>query len=151
MPSRATPTGTMPAMPEPPYCRPAVPSPTFAPPPVDGSLSIPQLFDFHATHSPHHPLFAYTPSPSAHSSSSTTDGPNGSEGPEGARVVLSWARVARAVRRHAVQVLCDTGHEHTRPVDPERARTVAILAHAGPSASLRSLFPASLVVTSRLT
>ena len=141
----------MPAMPDPPYRHPAVPSPTFTPPPVDGSLSIPQLFDFHAAHSPHPPLFAYSPSPahspspSSSSSSSSSieaaaDLSDGLDGSKGARVELSWSRVARAVRRHAVQVLRDTGHEHARPVDPERAHTVAILAHAGPSV-LPSVLP----------
>ncbi|KAA1471161.1 acetyl-CoA synthetase-like protein [Dentipellis sp. KUC8613] len=35
-------------------------SATFAYPPLDGSLTIPELYEFHADHSPEHPLFVYT-------------------------------------------------------------------------------------------
>lgn len=34
-------------------------TPTFHPPPLDGSLSIPEIFEFHAEHSPEHPVFIY--------------------------------------------------------------------------------------------
>lgn len=34
-------------------------SPTFSPPPIDGSLCVPEIYKYHATHSPHHPLFIY--------------------------------------------------------------------------------------------
>ncbi|KAI0669500.1 hypothetical protein C8Q78DRAFT_1080217 [Trametes maxima] len=33
--------------------------PTFHPPPFDNNLSIPQLYEYHARHSPAHPVFAY--------------------------------------------------------------------------------------------
>ncbi|KAJ6600965.1 hypothetical protein DFH09DRAFT_969448 [Mycena vulgaris] len=33
--------------------------PTYTPPPADGSLSLLQIFEFHATTNPHHPLFRY--------------------------------------------------------------------------------------------
>ncbi|KAJ7596093.1 hypothetical protein C8J56DRAFT_395210 [Mycena floridula] len=36
-----------------------VSSATFTPPPLDGSLSLPEIYDFHALHSPNHPLFVY--------------------------------------------------------------------------------------------
>ena len=34
-------------------------SPTFKPPPVDGSYTIPELFGYHAEHSPEHPIFVF--------------------------------------------------------------------------------------------
>ncbi|TFK37074.1 hypothetical protein BDQ12DRAFT_221196 [Crucibulum laeve] len=37
----------------------ATTSTTFTPPPLDGSLSLPEIFDYHASQSPHHPLFVY--------------------------------------------------------------------------------------------
>lgn len=38
-------------------------SATFTSPPLDGTLSIPQIFDYNATHSPLHPLFVFEESP----------------------------------------------------------------------------------------
>ncbi len=29
-------------------------------PPLDGSISVPELYDFHYRHNPHHPVFVYT-------------------------------------------------------------------------------------------
>ncbi|THH28009.1 hypothetical protein EUX98_g6169 [Antrodiella citrinella] len=37
----------------------ALTSKTFRPPPIDGSLMIPQLYDWHLKHTPNHPLFVY--------------------------------------------------------------------------------------------
>ena len=34
-------------------------SSTFQPPPLDGTLNVPELFAYHATNSPNHPLFVY--------------------------------------------------------------------------------------------
>lgn len=34
-------------------------SSTFHPPPADGSLCLPELFEYHSVHSPDHPLFVY--------------------------------------------------------------------------------------------
>lgn len=33
--------------------------PTFNPPPLDGSYTVPELFDYNAKHNPEHPLFLY--------------------------------------------------------------------------------------------
>ena len=32
---------------------------TFKQPPVDGSMMVPEMYDWHAKHSPEHPLFVY--------------------------------------------------------------------------------------------
>lgn len=34
-------------------------SSTFKPPPIDGSLTLVEMFDYNAVHSPNHPLFTY--------------------------------------------------------------------------------------------
>lgn len=34
-------------------------SSTFIPPPLDGSLTIPEIYDFHLKHNGEHPLFVY--------------------------------------------------------------------------------------------
>jgi hypothetical protein len=34
-------------------------SPTFKPPPLNGSLTVPEILDYHAEHSPEHPLFVF--------------------------------------------------------------------------------------------
>lgn len=40
----------------------ALSSGTFQPPPLDGSLTLPEIYDWHLEHSPEHQLFAYTDS-----------------------------------------------------------------------------------------
>jgi len=35
-------------------------STTFTLPPLDGSLTIPEIYDFHLQHSPNHPLYVYS-------------------------------------------------------------------------------------------
>lgn len=37
----------------------ALHSKTFRPPPLDGSLSVPELYDWHLTNTPEHPLFVF--------------------------------------------------------------------------------------------
>jgi acyl-CoA synthetase (AMP-forming)/AMP-acid ligase II len=37
----------------------AASSATFKAPPIDGSLSIPEMWEYNRTHSPEHPLFVY--------------------------------------------------------------------------------------------
>ncbi len=32
---------------------------TFKPPPLDGSLTLPEIYDWHLEHSPDHPLFVF--------------------------------------------------------------------------------------------
>ncbi|KAF9451607.1 acetyl-CoA synthetase-like protein [Macrolepiota fuliginosa MF-IS2] len=40
-------------------CPQAQNSPTFTPPPLDGSLTVPEIYDYHLGHSSTHPLFVY--------------------------------------------------------------------------------------------
>ncbi|KAF8315490.1 uncharacterized protein EI90DRAFT_3021935 [Cantharellus anzutake] len=56
-------------------------SKTFSSPPVDGSLTVPQLIDWHAEHSPYHPLFVFD------------DGPN--------KVWVTWSKTRIAIERAA--------------------------------------------------
>ncbi|KAK0458897.1 uncharacterized protein EV420DRAFT_1269857 [Desarmillaria tabescens] len=48
-----------PAIPPPPQTQ-ALSSKTFIPPPLDGSLALPEIYDWHLKHSPSHRLFVYT-------------------------------------------------------------------------------------------
>ncbi|KAF8315479.1 acetyl-CoA synthetase-like protein [Cantharellus anzutake] len=56
-------------------------SKTFSSPPMDGSLTVPQLIDWQAEHSPNHPLFVFD------------DGPN--------KVWITWSKVRIAIERAA--------------------------------------------------
>ncbi|KII90166.1 hypothetical protein PLICRDRAFT_40364 [Plicaturopsis crispa FD-325 SS-3] len=78
-------------------------STTWKAPPLDGSVTVPEMFDFHLQNSPDHPLFVYH----------NIDG-------EGATTV-TWAQATRAVHRAANLILALTnGHKDGR-------KTVAIL------------------------
>ncbi len=47
------------AIPLPPQTQ-ALTSKTFIPPPLDGSLTLPEIYDWHSKHNPSHRLFVYT-------------------------------------------------------------------------------------------
>ena len=64
----------------------ALRSNTFQLPPLDGSLTLPELFDWHGQHSSEHPLFEYF-----------DDGESGDE--SGKVCTITWGETARAVRR----------------------------------------------------
>ncbi|KAF4618234.1 hypothetical protein D9613_011556 [Agrocybe pediades] len=51
-------TATLCTIPKPPQTQ-ALSSATFTPPPLDGSLSLPEQYEWHLQHSPNHPLFTY--------------------------------------------------------------------------------------------
>ena len=95
-------------------------SATFHPPPLDGTLAVPELFEYDAVHSPSHPLFVY-PDP---------DAPGGTRTicyPEALRLIHRTARIvhghhSRAAPRYAAQV-------GVRPHD--QPPTIGILAIAG--------------------
>ncbi|TFK37077.1 hypothetical protein BDQ12DRAFT_608601 [Crucibulum laeve] len=80
-------------------------SSTFTPPPLDGSLSIPQIYDFHYTHSAEHPLFIY-------------DTPNGTN-------TITWKHVVRAIHTAARSVIHSV--PSTAPL-PNPPPVIAILA-----------------------
>ena len=68
----------------------ALTSTTFQPPPLDGTLGIPELFDWHGDHSPNHPLFVYTNS-------------------DGANVSITWLDAVRAIHKagHLIRTLAN--------------------------------------------
>lgn len=87
----------------------ALTSTSFCPPPLDGSLSVPELYDWHYTNSPNHPLFVY----------SDTDG---------GTVTITWKEVVRAVHDigRKVRILA----QERIAVEPSR-HVFAILASSG--------------------
>lgn len=68
-------------------------SPTFHPPPVDGTLCIPELFEYHAEHSPEHPLFIY-----ADEDSSIISGDDRGSGTRTIKYPEAWRMVQRAAK-----------------------------------------------------
>lgn len=70
-------------------------SPTFHPPPVDGTLCLPELFEYHATHSREHPLFVY-----ADGTSQVIDSHNDQVGTETKplKYPQAWRMIQRAAR-----------------------------------------------------
>jgi len=68
---------TMIHLPKPPQTQ-ALSSKTFSPPPLDGSLTLPELCDWHLQHSPEHPFFIYPRQ-------------------DGELQTITWAHAARAI------------------------------------------------------
>ncbi|KAJ7667223.1 hypothetical protein B0H17DRAFT_990381 [Mycena rosella] len=81
-------------------------SPTFAQPPLDGSLTLPEIFEHHAQHSPDHPLFHYV------------DADNVSQ-------TISWSRAVEAFH-NAARIILD----QVKPGSSDPRPVVAILASA---------------------
>ncbi|GLB41023.1 putative acetyl-CoA synthetase-like protein [Lyophyllum shimeji] len=82
---------------------------TFSPPPLDGTLTIPEIYDYHLQHHGDHPLFVYD-----------------EVTPQGARriVTINWRRAVRGIYTAARIVECKVG-----PIEgPDEAPVVAILA-----------------------
>lgn len=83
-------------------------SATFSPPPLDGSMLVPDIYDWHLRNSPCHPLFVY-------------------DDEEGAENIIHWSTAVRAVHRggRIIQTrVARTAIDGKTPV-------VAILASAG--------------------
>ncbi|KAH9912112.1 acetyl-CoA synthetase-like protein [Fomitopsis serialis] len=66
---------------------------TFKIPPLDGSLTFPQMFDFHEQHSADHRLFVYA-------------------GQDGAVNTVNWSRASVAIRRAAILVTECMSHKY---------------------------------------
>ncbi|KAF9042789.1 acetyl-CoA synthetase-like protein [Hymenopellis radicata] len=79
---------------------------TFSPPPVDGSLSIPELFDYNGVHSPDHPAFVYSDKSSLRT--------------------ITWSHASHAVNRAASFIRQQV--EQNGPHN-DRATIIAILAN----------------------
>ncbi len=65
-------------------------STTFVAPPLDGSMTVPQMFDHHAVHSPNHPVFLYE------------DGPGNKVYIQWKQVHLATSQVARYIEAQGI-------------------------------------------------
>lgn len=83
---------------------------TFVSPPTDGTLCLPQIFDYNGLHSGSHPFFVFNS--------------------QAREKVLTWAQAANAVRCVACRVLTDTSGSLNPSYVPD-APPVAILGHSG--------------------
>lgn len=106
LPARRVP-GTPLDVPEHPHTH-ALASTTFSPPPLDGSLTVPEFYDWHHGHSAHHPVFIYSDN--------------------GSLCTIYWRDAARAVHRAARIVL---GHARDKLSGDSKPLVFAILASNG--------------------
>ncbi|KAG6833141.1 hypothetical protein H0H87_010855 [Tephrocybe sp. NHM501043] len=84
----------------------AASSTSFSPPPLDGTLTIPEIYEHHLRHNADHPLFVYD----AHSGT----------------VTIKWRQAVQAIRKAAV-ITQRAVYPHLCTV-PSGTRVVAILA-----------------------
>ncbi|KDQ52238.1 hypothetical protein JAAARDRAFT_184391 [Jaapia argillacea MUCL 33604] len=82
-------------------------SPTFKSPPLDGTLSVPEFYDFLAVHAPNHPVFNYVNA-------------------DGRLETVFWPQLTRAIHRAGRLTIRSVGSPSTAPNTP----VVAILAAA---------------------
>ena len=100
-------------MQEPP-CSQGLESTTFESPTLDGSVPLPELYDWQYHHSPDHPVFIFDdPSPSK---------------PNGVRV-YRWKTLVPIIHRTGRRIL--SLFNLTLPLNPERVPVIAVLAAAG--------------------
>ena len=94
-------------------------SPTFSRPPLDHSLTLPEIYEWHAEHSPQHPLFIYENSP-------------------GVNKTILWSQAGRGIVRASnfVRNRVEGGYEAAAS---QEAPVVALLATLG----LGSVFSSS--------
>lgn len=95
----------------PPLSTQALKSTTFTPPPLDGSMSVIEIYDWHAEHNPSHPLFVYAEE---------------GEG-EGKVKSILWPDAVRAIHRGGGIIRPRVGGRQTETEIP----VIAILASAG--------------------
>lgn len=100
-------------LPDPP-CSQGLESMTFKPPPLDGSIPLPELYDWQYRHSPDHPVFLF-------------DDPSSSK-PNDIRA-YSWKTVVPVIHRTGRHIL--SLFNLTLPLDPENIPVIAVLAAAG--------------------
>ena len=93
-----------------PPCTQALKSTTFKPAPLDGSLTIPELYDWHQIHTPNHPLFEYADD-------------------FGVVHVLLWPEVVQAIHRAARRVITHLPQEVNHSTSP--SHVVGIFAPSG--------------------
>lgn len=89
-------------------------SETFHPPALDGSMALPEIYDWHLHNSPDHPLFVY-------------------DDDEGAERGISWGTAVRAVHRAARIIQSRVDVESADSATTRRPPVVGILASSGKS------------------
>ncbi|KIY44831.1 acetyl-CoA synthetase-like protein [Fistulina hepatica ATCC 64428] len=87
---------------------------SFEPPPLDGSLCVPEIYDWHATHNPDYPLFVYN----------SNFSPDSLVQKGGSLTIHTYASVAAAAHKAGRYVACLTGV----PLDGDTKPIVAVLA-----------------------
>lgn len=87
-------------------------APNWTIPPLDGSLGIPELYDFHYEHNPDHPIFVYAE-------------------PDGGLTHIPYAKFIPAAHRAGWYVTKITNFDHS--ADANVRPCVAILAASGTS------------------
>lgn len=91
----------------------ALNSETFRPPPLDGSLTVPELYDWHLSNTPHHPLMEYVEE-------------------DGSIRTILWPEAVRAIHRTAGLVRGMMGCDAKElPEAPDRLSVIGIVAAAG--------------------
>ncbi len=100
----------------------ATASNTFVPPPLDGSLSLPEIYDYNATHNPDHLVFVY-------------------DDDEGVKKLV-WSELGQAMHRAASVVRRNLKEQHR-----STSTVVAILANVGKRVSVSC--SSSILMTSR--
>ena len=85
-------------------------STSFVPPPLDGSLTLPEFYDWHLVHSPSHPHLVYVDA-------------------KGNEITISWEQSVRAVYRIANEIRRRLGKEPNAKNKPPTV--VAILSSSG--------------------
>jgi hypothetical protein len=90
----------------------ALTSTTFKPPPLDGSLTIPEIYDWIFHNTPNHPAFIFA------------DGPNST------RTIL-WSEAVRAIHRAGRIILSRLKSDSESPKVLSARPVIAILASAG--------------------
>ncbi|KAG5729986.1 Linear gramicidin synthase subunit D [Termitomyces sp. T112] len=83
-------------------------SPTFAPPPLDGSLTIPEIYEYHLEYNGDHPLFLYDFNDEA--------------------VTVQWKQAVHAIRRAARIIHREVQPPPCMPNKTDKAPVIAILA-----------------------
>lgn len=85
----------------------ALNSKTFRPPPIDGSLTVPEIYDWHLENSPEHPLFMYS-------------------NDDGTSTTIKWSEGVKAIHRAGRLIQRLTGCQ-----SPAKVPILAILANTG--------------------
>jgi hypothetical protein len=89
---------------------------TFKPPPMDGTMTVPEMWDYNMAHSPHHPCYIY-------------------DQEDGSLKKITWLQANRAIHRAARIV--DSKVHLSKFNSQQKPPVVIILALAGETATKR--------------